>query len=290
MYGSKMPISIIVIVTISSTSMADIFGFKKKFTHNSSPDYRELVLHLQGRASAADEGLGKPFLRPIVDRILEPNAVEISFRHRMENTGKESQTIASGKIYISRGKLFVCHRVINDELYSRRFASSEHSPEDDSLMNYATINGSLYQWRVLYSNGKGKRLQRYPGDTISLLMYLIDPGALMKFLYGDYIHSIENKGDESIPHRELQDNKIEIMSKDPDNRLYMGARVAEDPPWFHAAIFPWDLEGKERNSFYIYEIDYPKVIEHIPESVKGLPENIEFEESSLTAESVMVYL
>jgi len=279
MYGSKMPIWIMVIVTIPSISLSDIYGFKKTFMHNKSPDYRELVLHMQGSASSYDEDLGKPFFRPIVDSILEPNAVEISFRHKMENTGKETQTIASGKIYFSRGKLFLCHRIINDKLYSRWFPSNEHF--DDSLLNY---NGSLYRWSVLSSNGKGKRLQRFPGDTIGLLMYLIDPAGIMKDLYRGYI---ENKDDESVPHRKLQDNKIEITYKDSDNRLYMSTRVSEDPPWIHAAIYPGDLYAKDRNSYYIYEIDYPKVIENIPESVKSLPENLEFEESSETVESDM---
>ncbi|MCH7917925.1 MAG: hypothetical protein IIC50_08055 [Planctomycetes bacterium] len=283
---SRMCICTVALVAVSGATTADTHGFRKRFPESASPEYHELVLHMRERASAYDKPLGRQFFRRIVDSILEPNAVEISFRYKIESNEKESNIVVSGKMYFSGGEFFVRSRIVDTHLYARLFRSNEHF--DYSLSDYATIGGSLYQWSVTTKNANGKRLQRYHGDTIDLIMYRVDPAGMMKDVYRDYVaYGTETERAELFVLRKLADNRIEVLNKYEDRPPTNGIRVSEDPPWFHAAVWETPLRGADRSTQYIYEIDYPKVLDKIPEVVRRLPEDLDFADSSETVENSM---
>ena len=219
--------------------------------------------------------------------ILEPNCIEISFRKKHETDGT---LIYRGKIYFSKGRLFINYDHIDQEWVR----------EDQGMegYNYATVDDKLYRWKYIGHNNwkcnfhghKGEVLRRYHGDTLDYLPYFIDWTGIKACAYRDYLtQDYLSKG---LIEVGKTDGMIDIQfftqdrsgsTRDPNDRrkVLYSVIIGEKQPW----LFSFSDTG-----FTTLEFDYPKVIKEIPDSVLKLPNNVKFNESKYTVDRYIGFL
>jgi hypothetical protein len=229
----------------------------------------------------------KDFFLAYAKTTLEPNCIEISFRKKSETDGT---LIYRGKIYFSKGRLFINYDYIDEEWLRKDQGNEGH--------NYATVNGNLYRWKYVGHNSwkcrfhkhKGEVLRRYHGDTLSYLPYFIDRSGIKSCEYRDYV-----LGDYPLPERIkavkkdgmidirtcTQDSNGSTMDPNDKRKVLYSVIIGEAHPW----LFSYSEPG-----YTTLEFDCPKVIKEIPKSVLKLPNNIDFDKCEYTVDRYMVFL
>jgi len=141
------------------------------FSGRENVPFEEIRAEIYKECDGVDNDRLKDFYLKYAKALLEPKCIEISFRKKHETEGT---LIYRGKIYFSKGRLF-----INYDHIDQKWLRKDHGKEG---YNYATINGNLYRWKYIGHNNwkcrfhghKGEVLSRYHGDTPSFLFNFID--------------------------------------------------------------------------------------------------------------------
>jgi hypothetical protein len=200
-------------------------------------------------------------LNDVLNQLFTAPAVQVPFRQTIEKAGVK--TIAySGSIFFSQGDLFINYDKTTDD------------------ENFATINGKLYAWK---NNAKqGKTMTRFPGDTLGFLMYMIDPSAIMRSIYTNYLDDPK-----AFTTKATEPNLKLLLLKEAVSG-FQGITIQEKPFWLKNFVFndPADpAKGIGR-----LEIDAPIALEALPKVLYTLPAGIQFQPSKETLKERMVYL
>lgn len=208
-------------------------------------------------------------LKPILNALYKPKAIQIKFRRVEKITENNLNVITTGKIWFSEGKLYI-----------RLTSHKPLSDEDEIGYNYVTINDQVYKWRE--GDTGGRILKRSPCDTLKYLLYYIDRGALKAYAYTEYK---ENPNQFIVSQNK---NEKEILYKGFPESGFLGMSIVENPFWLKSIYFSHP-EGSGKKSIG-YEFDIPIEIEEIPDEVLKLPEGIKWTHVDDTLENWLRYL
>lgn len=217
-----------------------------------------------------DEATGDSIkLADIYRAIFEPDAVKISFREIGDySNGREIQVV--GEIYYSEGDIFLLN-----------FAKGETNPP----ANFATVDGDLYRWTP--DEPTGEKLTRYPGDAAALAAHFIDPAAIAQKIYQ------QTQSQPDLFTQTAVEGGTDYEYKDA-SVIFRGIRVLEEPLWLKQFISYSGCFGDqcspERRARYIFEIDRPLPVNEIPDEVRQLPKDVNFEPSERTARDFITRL
>jgi hypothetical protein len=225
------------------------------------PAYLEGLQTMQRQVEKAPDAPTSKALKDVLAQLFTAPAVQVPFRQTIEKAGVK--TIAySGSIFFSQGDLFINYDKTTDD------------------ENFATINGKLYSWK---NNAKqGKVITRFPGDTLGFLMYMIDPSAIMRSIYTNYLEDPKLFTTKPIPP-----NQKALTLKTPIAG-FQGITIQEKPFWLNAFAFN-DPANAEKGLGRL-EIDPPIALEVLPKLLYTLPAGIQFQPSKETLKERMVYL
>jgi hypothetical protein len=255
-------------------AMAGFWGFEKEFAKRENVPYSEITQKIYGyvdRVASSPNSQVPLELKQVFQAIFEPKAVKIPFRIATVK-GTSRKVTAAGTIYFARGDIFV--------IYDRVSGDSSGS------FNYATVGGKLYSWRIGEKNGE--ILKRFPGDTIELVDYLIDPSMIMRYNYFEYYRKPENF---SVTKEQ---NSVTIMHKQ-NPYGFAGIKFSKSPLWLQTGIFAPCNSSKcppvtQKTELTLWEVDRPVSLEQIPAKIKSLPKTVKFQKSDQTVDSRLVYL
>lgn len=209
----------------------------------------------------------QPLLDPEVeiqqfrDSLVKPKAIKILFNGFSSTREEGVKTVYdSGTIYYSKDELFVIY--------------DKENKEDT---NFATIEGKLYAWRT--GAKAGKILKRIDNDIKMLLIYLIDVSAIKRSIYFQSYR--ENPDDFSV----TQDGDTKTILFKKVNRPFAGIRVQQNPFWLSSFLLCDCQSITPTTPLFGAEVSRPIPLDKIPDSVKVLPPDVEFEPTQETVES-----
>jgi hypothetical protein len=219
---------------------------------------------LQSMRSQVEKAPDKPTnlaLNDVLNQLFTAPAVQVPFRQTVEKAGVK--TIAySGSIFFSQGDLFINYDKTTDD------------------ENFATINGKLYAWK---NNAKqGKTITRFPGDTLGFLMYMIDPSAIMRSIYTNYLDDPK-----LFTTKTTEPNQKALLLKEAVSG-FQGITIQEKPFWLKNFVF--NDPANPAKGIGRLEIDAPIALEALPKVLYTLPAGIQFQPSKETLKERMVYL
>ncbi len=193
----------------------------------------------------------------VLDQLFKPAAVQIAFCFVITPKGDRVVNYA-GNIYFSQGAVFVNY----------------DGAQDDE--QFATIDNQLYVWKA--GAATGEILTRFPGDTLAFVMYMVDPAAIMRSIYSQYLEKPQEfkvttaaDGTRSILFKQVQSG-------------FKGIRIQSQPFWLKAFL----LENQD--DVGSLEIDVPIALTELPKGLLVLPQGVKFERSKNTLKERMTYL
>jgi hypothetical protein len=225
------------------------------------PAYLEGLQSMRSQVEKAPDKPTNLALNDVLNQLFTAPAVQVPFRQTIEKAGVK--TIAySGSIFFSQGDLFINYDKTTDD------------------ENFATINGKLYAWQA---NAKqGKTITRFPGDTLGFLMYMIDPSAIMRSIYTNYLDDPK-----AFITKIPQPNQKILLLKEAVSG-FQGITIQEKPLWLKGFAFS-DPANPDKGIGRL-EIDAPVALEALPKVLYTLPAGIQFQPSKETLKERMVYL
>jgi hypothetical protein len=224
--------------------------------------------YLEGVRSMYDQVKADPntptnrAFKDVLDQLFKPVAVQIPFRFVTE-TGKERSVNYAGNIYFSAGAIFINYD--GDAVDEERFA---------------TIEDKLYTWKP--NVAEGQILKRFPGDTLAFVMYMVDPSAIMRSIYSEYLAkpqdfttAIATDGRKSLLFKKVQSG-------------FKGIRIQPQPFWLKAFL----VESPKDKVMGVgsLEIDAPIGLTQLPSELTILPTGIKFKPSDNSLKERMTYL
>jgi hypothetical protein len=224
--------------------------------------------YLEGVRSMYDQVKADPntptnrAFKDVLDQLFKPVAVQIPFRFVTE-TGKERSVNYAGNIYFSAGAIFINYD--GDAVDEERFA---------------TIADKLYTWKP--NVAEGQILKRFPGDTLAFVMYMVDPSAIMRSIYSEYLAkpqdfttAIATDGSKSLLFKKVQSG-------------FKGIRIQPQPFWLKAFL----VESPKDKVMGVgsLEIDAPIGLTQLPSELTILPTGIKFKPSDNSLKERMTYL
>jgi hypothetical protein len=197
----------------------------------------------------------------VLKQLFTSPAIQVPFRFVTNENGKTNTNYA-GNVYFSQGDIFINYN------------------ESDNDEWFATVNNQLYTWNP--KTKEGSILTRFPGDTLAFVMYMIDPSAIMRSIYTQYLDKPQ-----TFTVKPSTDNTKTILFKKVENG-FKGIRIQTQPFWLNAFLLesPKDKGG----SIGSLEVDAPIALEAIPTELLTLPKGIKFKRSTETLKNRMTYL
>jgi hypothetical protein len=222
--------------------------------------YLEGIVSMYQQIQASPNTPTNRAFKDVLDQLFQPNAVQIRFRS-VETTGGERKVGYSGNLYFSQGQLFINY----------------DQTQDDAA--FATIDGKLYTWRIGAKDGE--ILKRFKGDTLAFLMYMIDPSAIMRSVYSEFLErpkQFTTTTTQGIQTLQMKENQGGIH----------GIQVATKPFWLKTLLFEKPaalglLQGR-------LEIDPPIALDALPKELAVLPKGVKFKASEGDLRQRMQYL
>jgi hypothetical protein len=199
--------------------------------------------------------------KDVLDQLFKPAAVQIPFRF-VTTTGKARSVNYAGNIYFSNGAIFINY---------------EGDVPDEE--RFATIGDKLYTWKP--NVAEGQILKRFPGDTLAFVMYMIDPSAIMRSIYSEYLTKPQDfttatatDGSKSLLFKKVQSG-------------FKGIRIQPQPFWLKAFLLESAKGGMSTGSL---EVDAPIALAQLPKELTILPTGIKFKPSDNSLKDRMTYL
>jgi hypothetical protein len=225
------------------------------------PDYLQGVASMRRQAESEPNSPTNQALKDVLQQLFNPPAVQIPFRFVTDKAGVKVTNYA-GDIYFSQGAIFINYNESNN---------------DD---HFATIDNKLYTWKT--GKPEGETLKRFPGDTLAFVMYMIDPAAIMRSIYVQYLDEPQKftvkpgmNGEKSILFKQVKNG-------------FKGIRVQSKPFWLKGFLLAAAPEkGGQTGSL---EIDAPIALAAIPQTLLTLPQGVTFKPSQETLRNRMTYL
>ncbi len=225
------------------------------------PDYLRGVASMRQQAENEPDSPTSQALKDVLKQLFNPPAVQIPFRFVTDNAGVKVTNYA-GDIYFSQGAIFINYNESNN---------------DD---HFATIDNKLYTWKT--GKSEGEMLKRFPGDTLAFVMYMIDPAAIMRSIYVQYLDEPQKftvkpgiNGEKSILFKQVKNG-------------FKGIQVQSKPFWLKGFLLAAAKEkGGQTGSL---EIDPPIALAAIPQGLLTLPPGVTFKPSQETLRNRMTYL
>jgi hypothetical protein len=254
-------------------AQAGFWAFEKKFAGKKNVSYNEITQviynHIDRTAKSPKSEVPAEF-KEVFQAVFEPAAVKISFR-TVKVKGADRNILEDGVIYFAKGQLVVKH---NSTL------------PNTNIPDFATIGDQLYAWKP--GEKEGKILNRFTGDTIELVDYLIDPALLMRYTYFDYKRSSK---DFTVSNTQ---NPTTILRKNAPYG-FAGIRFNSAPLWLGINMIatcktetcPPVAADTELTQI---EIDRPIPITNIPSELLQLPKNVKFTKSKGSVDQYLSYL
>lgn len=227
-------------------------------------------------------------IREMYEALFEPPAVKIPFSITSENF-QAPDGIISGFIYYSEGDLFV------------ETLGAEGNYTQEPIYNFATIGGDLYTWET--GADTGRILTRYTGDTVELIDYFADPALRGRINYANYKGYINSLSEG--PQTEVEplvsvtgsNGNLNIAFGDLTELFYsLPAEISEEPTfWVEStgitshSCYGCGWDQPRGFDHVVIEVNRPIPIEAIPPEVQVLPEDVTFEQTTLTANTYMRY-
>ncbi len=257
---------LLVYVCICSTASGGFWRFQETFVGRSKVEYSEIVQvvfdYCQNQQGIPEADVRRDLLS-YYKTWLEPAVVEIRFKSERTSVGKKS-LVAAGVVYFAKGELVVQYTDC-DRLY------------EEFPINYVTIEGELYEWR--FGEKTGRKLKRYHGDTVELVDYILDVAMLKRFMYTEF-RKTPTKWDRSLGDRE--DILFPRMREEIKDAGLVSVHVAKDPFWLRSLTYR--KPAKPKTGEITVTIESPVNLKAIPIELQKLPADVDFEESSATAE------
>ncbi len=225
----------------------------------TKPDtaYVEGVRSMYEQVKAAPNTPTNKAFGDVLDQLFKPAAVQIPFRFITTPKGDRVVNYA-GNIYFSQGAVFVNY----------------DGAQDDE--QFATIDGQLYMWKA--SASTGEILTRFPGDTLAFVMYMVDPAAIMRSIYSQYLEKPKE-----FNVTTAADGTRSLLLKQAQSG-FKGIRIQPQPFWLRAFLL------ENQNDVGSLEIDPPIALEQLPQELLVLPPGVKFERSKSTLKERMTYL
>jgi hypothetical protein len=229
-----------------------------------APDaaYRAGVESMYAQVKAEPNTPTNRAFKDVLDQLFKPAAVQIPFRFVTETAGARSVNYA-GNIYFSNGAIFINY--------------DGETPEEE---RFATIADKLYTWKPNVT--EGQILKRFPGDTLAFVMYMVDPSAIMRSIYGEYLTkpqdfttAIATDGSKSLLFKKVQSG-------------FKGIRIQPQPFWLKAFLLE-SPQGKGSGVGSL-EVDAPITLTELPKELTILPTGIKFKPSENSLKERMTYL
>jgi hypothetical protein len=224
------------------------------------PAYLQGVESMQQQADKNPDSTTSKAFKDVLQQLFTAPAVQIPFRFVREQTGVQTPQYA-GNIYFSQGAIFIDY---------------DQSTQEE---RFATINNKLYTWTT--GNPKGEILERFPGDTLAFVMYLIDPSAIMRSIYSQYL---DHPKDFTV---KTTANEKVIAFKKPQSG-FKDIHVQNNPFWLKS--FTLDLSKDSVKETGYLAVDAPISLEALPEALFTLPKGVTFKASKDDLKSRMNYL
>jgi hypothetical protein len=225
------------------------------------PDYLQGLAAMRQQAETEPNSPTNQALKDVLNQLFQPQAVQIPFRFITDKAGVKATNYA-GNIYFSQGAVFINYNgVANDD-------------------HFATIGNKLYTWKT--GATQGEMLKRFPGDTLAFVMYMIDPSAIMRSIYVNYLDEPQKftvksgpKGEKAILFKQIKDG-------------FKGIRIQEKPFWLKGVLL--EIAKAQEVQIGSLEIDTPIGLEAIPPELLTLPKGVKFKPSEATLRDRMTYL
>lgn len=205
-------------------------------------------------------------LLAVAKALFEPSAVEITYR-AFENSDAGKKALHGGTILFSKGRIFI------------RTKAGQLATDDEWLLDYATLEGKLYEWSP--AKGTGRLLNREPGDTVDFLLYLVDPAGFKRGILFQYLDKRE-----AFTVSEAHGVKT-VMFREPAIEV-QSLQILEHPLWLYSVAIKRSLKADA--PVVVWEVDRPKPIERIPPDVTKVPGDIPFAPATTTIKWRMSYL
>ena len=250
-------------------ALAGTWNLQEKFADSENVTYADVVQEVYSQIDTAADELQPipPELKEVYEAIFEPPAVEIPFRVLRES-GESEEILYSTAIYYSQGDIV--------------FIDDAESTLSNRPNSFVTQGDDLYTWAT--DEQTGEILTRFPGDTVELVDFLINPIPLVRYLYLAYRSSPEAFTVTTVEDETFvqETGVIEGLA---------GIRFKTDPLWLSAGVFgDASDENASEAARLIVEIDPPIPLETIPSEIQNLPEGIAFEPSENTVDSFLPQL
>jgi hypothetical protein len=229
----------------------------------AKPDaaYVEGVRSMYEQVKAAPDTPVNQAFGDVLDQLFKPAAVQIPFRFVTEAKGDRVVNYA-GNIYFSQGAIFINY----------------DAGQDDE--QFATIGDKLYVWKA--GKTEGQILTRFPGDTLAFVMYMVDPSAIMRSIYSQYL---EKPKDFNVTT--AADGTRSILFKQVQSG-FKGIRIQPQPFWLKGFLL--ENQGDKGMSVGSLEVDAPIALEQLPQGLLVLPSDVKFQPSKGTLKERMTYL
>jgi hypothetical protein len=224
------------------------------------PAYLQGVESMNKQADANPASATSKAFKDVLKQLFTPPAVQIPFRFVREQAGVKTPEY-SGNIYFSQGAIFVDY---------------DQSAKDD---HFATINNKLYTWKT--GAKQGEILERFAGDTLAFVMYLVDPSAIMRSIYVQYLDHPKDFTVKTVANEKV------IAFKKPESG-FKDIHVQNSPFWLKS--FTLDLSKEGVKEVGHLEVDAPIALETLPEELFTLPQGVAFKPSKENLKNRMSYL
>jgi hypothetical protein len=224
------------------------------------PAYLKGVEAMNQQADANPDKVTSKAFKDVLQQLFSAPAVQIPFRFVQEQAGIKTPEYA-GNIYFSQGAIFVDY---------------DQSAQDD---HFATINHKLYTWKT--GAKQGEILERFEGDTLAFVMYLIDPSAIMRSIYVQYLDHPKDFTAKTVANEKV------IAFKKPGSG-FQDIHVQNTPFWLKS--FTLDLSKDGVKAVGRLEVDAPIALETLPEELLTLPKGVAFKPSKENLKSRMSYM
>jgi hypothetical protein len=229
-----------------------------------APDaaYRAGVESMYAQVKADPNTPTNRAFKDVLDQLFKPAAVQIPFRFVTETAGARSVNYA-GNIYFSNGAIFINY--------------DGETPDEE---RFATIADKLYTWKPNVT--EGQILKRFPGDTLAFVMYMVDPSAIMRSIYSEYLTKPQDfttvtatDGSKSLLFKKVQSG-------------FKGIRIQPQPFWLKAFLL--ESSKDKGNGVGSLEVDAPIGLTQLPKELTILPTGIKFKPSDNSLKERMTYL
>jgi hypothetical protein len=197
-------------------------------------------------------------------QVLDAPAVEIRFYTSHTKDGTSERT-CDGVMYFARGDLFVRYRQCDDT-------------NGDYCLNYATVDGKLYEWaHNARGETNGRTLASFPGDTVELVDYLIDPAMLKRFLYCEYAQRPDLWSQSSADERRLS-----ALVPEHQEAGLVALVVENEPFWLKSLVFKKHQEPMLGE--FTATVERPRAVDAVPAEMLRLPKDVKFQDSNVSVE------